>query len=217
MARARRATLEDYELVLKFRRARVPPSVICDLVGLSSEQVTSLIREGLRPAKGKHPAKRPINTVLIEARAEQVTLAREWAESLAGAARRTAVERAETAYAAAKIERLLVAAWAQLIDSEVELAAREDRVVQLATMLPGRELLLALRTLARTRDLAADVRAPIEVYRRTLDETGDGDDAAIPEIDPTIYRDLLDLGDDALEHFALTGVLEPKQLELPSG
>lgn len=220
MARAKRPTLAQYERVLELRRARVPAQVICEIVGLTSDAVTGLISDGLPAKKGVHPAKRPIRAVLIEEQAGLVTQALDWASSLATAARSTAVERAITAHTAAKIERLLVSAWSRTIDNELRAAKTENREVSLDALMPGREVLVALRTLAKTRDLAPDVRAPIEVYRKRLDEsTEGGDDESIPPIDPTLYGDLLELDDAGLEHFATTGkfpVAEPKQLELPA-
>jgi hypothetical protein len=215
MARSRRPTLEHYKQVLQLRRARVPSGIIVEIIGLSADAVAGLIDNGLPAKKDAHPAQRAIKAVLVEAQAGQVTQALDWAADLSGAARAAASERAQTSLMAAQIEKMLVTAW----KSKVELAlskAGEDKVEDLGALLPGRELLMALRTLRWARDLGPDVRAPIDVYRRQLDGEETPEEVGSP-VDPSIYRDLLELNDDQLEHFAVHGQKRPKQLELGTG
>ena len=217
--RGKRPTLAQYERVLELRRSRIPPAGICEIVGLSADDLSSLINDGLPAKKGVHPAQRPIRSVLVEDQAERARNALDWAGAIATAARQTAAERAITAHAAAKIERLLISAWSKVIDVEIRTAQKDRREIDMSKLLPGRDVLFALRTLAKTRDLAPDVRAPMEVYRKRLDEIGkvEQDDDALPPIDPSLFSDLMELDEKGLEYFASTGELpEPKQLELPA-
>jgi hypothetical protein len=221
MARSR-PTLEHYEQVLHLRRARVPVSVIPEIVGLPGETVAELIAVGLRARKGKHPAKRPIKSVLVEDQAEAMTQAQEWAGSIGTAAREAARERSETALAASRIEGLLVKAWSSKCSREIAEAKKhvnEDgsrgRPVDLAELMPGSDLLSALRTLRWTRDLASDARAPFELYRGRLEAVPADEGRSGPELDASVFADLMGLDEDALDAFA-RGEEMPKQLALPA-
>ncbi len=211
-----RPTLEHYEQVLHLRRARVPVSVIPEIVGLPGETVADLIAVGLRARKGKHPAKRPIKSVLVEDQAGLMTQALEWASSIGAAAREAARERSGTALAASRIEGLLVKVWSSKCSREISEAKKEGRPVNLAELMPGSDLLSALRTLRWTRDLASDARAPFELYRGRLETVP----AEEPKrggraLDASVFDDLLELDEDALDAFA-RGEELPKQLALPA-
>lgn len=214
---AKRPTLDHYKRVLQLRRARVPSDVITMITGLPLDVVQGLLERGLPAKKGKHPPQRPIRAVLVEDQAEQTTQAIEWAGEISSAARETARERAKTARTAAVLERVLIQAWKSKVDTAIKDAKAANERVTISDLLPPADLFTALRTLRWSRDLGPDARAPFDVYRGRLAE-GEESEQDEPEIDPTIYRDLLELDEAELLDFATTGEKRrPVQLELKAG
>lgn len=187
--RTRRPTPEQHRQGLRLYRANATPDRIAELTGMAPEQVDWAIASGWPARRGKTPSPELLAyDAVLEDRAVRIRLARlDWAQVVAESAAPGAKERAETAKIAAKIERLILNAWAALCDDAMKKAqAKNERPTPIQLSVPL-ETVRSLRALRLAQDPHPEKK--IADLFHSIRGDGDGGDGET-EDEWEIIRDL---------------------------
>lgn len=199
---ARRPTLDQHAEGLRLYRANATPDRISELTGMSIEQVERAITEGWPARGGQTPAPELASfDAQLEDRSIRIRLARlDWAQAVAESAAPGAKARAETSKTAAKIERLILNAWAAVCDAAMHEAQAKGQRPTPAELSVPLETVRSLRALRLAQDPGPEQKIA-ELFRSIRGEsTDDGE-----EDEWEIIADLAGCSKEEQERYVATG------------
>lgn len=210
-----RPTQEQIDQALAAYRASETPDAIADLLGLDVAMVETLISEGLprgrKDAQGaRAPAVEPFDVLMQRGMIEILNAEIDWAQTNATRAAKTAAIRAETAVAAATIERSLIQVYGAHVQAAMK-GASPSKPPSLALLGVGADFARALKALRACQDPTVDIRAAdvFKFLRADADE-----DEGVDQWEQRI-RDLAGLSPAEQDEYKRTGVMPKPQLNLP--
>lgn len=197
---APRPTIDQHAAGLRLYRANASPDRIAELTGMSPEQVDRAITDGWA-AGSRHEPDLPSFDAQIEDRSIRIRIARlDWAQVVAEAAAPGAQLRAETASTAAKIERLVLQAWAHACDLAMERAKATGLKPTPAELSVPLETVRSLRALRLAQDPGAEQKIA-ELFRSIRGEQPDDG----TEDEWEIVADLAGCSKEEQERYVATG------------
>ena len=210
-----RPTQAQIDQALAAYRAEETPEAIAELLGLEVAVVETLISEGLprgrKDAQGKRaPAVESFDVVQQRGMIEILNAEIDWAQINATRAAKTAEIRAETAIAAATIERSLVQVYGAHVREAMK-GASPSAPPSLGAMGIGADFARALKAMRTCQDPTVDIRAAdiFKFLRADADE-----DEGVDQWEQRV-RELAALSNAEQDEYTRTGVMPKPQLDLP--